>query len=35
MTAAEYKFPNPPPTKPQWLALAQGVFNSQALRWNT
>lgn len=35
MTAAEFKFPNPPPDQPQWLALAQGVWNSQALRWNT
>lgn len=35
MTAAEYKFPNPPPTEPQWLALAQGVWNSQAMRWST
>lgn len=34
MTAAEYKFPNPPPDQPQWLALAQGVWNSQQLRWN-
>ncbi|KAL7930472.1 glycoside hydrolase family 76 protein [Trichoderma chlorosporum] len=33
MTAAEYKFPNPPPDQPQWLALAQGVFNTQAARW--
>ena len=33
MTAAEYKFPNPPADKPQWLALAQGVWNSQQLRW--
>jgi mannan endo-1,6-alpha-mannosidase len=35
MTAAEYKFPNPPADKPQWLALAQGVWNSQQLRWDT
>lgn len=34
MTAAEYKFPNPPSDEPQWLALAQGVWNSQQLRWN-
>lgn len=34
MTAAEYKFPNPPDDEPQWLALAQGVWNSQQLRWN-
>lgn len=30
MTAAENKFPNPPEGKPQWLALAQGVFHTQA-----
>ena len=35
MMAAERRFPNPPPDQPQWLALAQGVFNSQAARWNT
>ncbi|KAI5242962.1 mannan endo-1,6-alpha-mannosidase [Aureobasidium subglaciale] len=34
MSAAELKFPNPPSDKPQWLALAQAVFNSQALRWD-
>ncbi|KAK2804922.1 hypothetical protein FQN50_006432 [Emmonsiellopsis sp. PD_5] len=33
MTAAEDKFPDPPEDKPQWLALAQAVFNSQAPRW--
>ncbi|KAK5662432.1 hypothetical protein OQA88_8343 [Cercophora sp. LCS_1] len=30
MLAAENKFPNPPEDKPQWLALAQAVFNTQA-----
>ncbi|KAG5984441.1 hypothetical protein E4U55_004785 [Claviceps digitariae] len=35
MTAAEYKFPDPPQDKPQWLALAQAVFNTQAARWDT
>ncbi|WEW59206.1 glycoside hydrolase family 76 protein [Emydomyces testavorans] len=35
MTAAERNFPNPPASKPQWLSLAQGVFNSQAARWDT
>ncbi|KAK4232372.1 family 76 putative glycoside hydrolase [Podospora fimiseda] len=35
MTAAEYKFPNPPSDKPQWLALAQAVFNTQAARWDS
>ena len=34
MSAAEYRFPNPPPDQPQWLALAQGVWNSQVLRWD-
>ncbi|KAI9708229.1 MAG: hydrolase 76 protein [Bogoriella megaspora] len=34
MTAAEYKFPNPPDGQPQWLALAQAVFNLQAGRWD-
>ena len=35
MTAAEYGFPDPPADGPQWLALAQAVFNSQAARWDT
>ena len=35
MDAAELKFPNPPATSPQWLALAQAVFNLQAGRWDT
>lgn len=35
MSAAEQKFPDPPADKPQWLALAQGVFNTQASRWDT
>lgn len=45
MTAAELNFPNPPSSQPQWLALAQAVFNSQysrldsvcggGLRWQT
>lgn len=34
MSAAEYKFQNPPDDKPQWLALAQAVFNTQAARWD-
>ncbi|KAI0130225.1 family 76 glycosyl hydrolase [Xylariales sp. AK1849] len=34
MTAAEYKFPDPPEGKPQWLAIAQSVFNTQAARWD-
>ncbi|MCJ1414902.1 hydrolase 76 protein [Xylographa parallela] len=35
MSAAEQNFPNPPSDQPQWLALAQAVFNSQAMRWDT
>ncbi|KAI9674599.1 MAG: hydrolase 76 protein [Trizodia sp. TS-e1964] len=34
MSAAELKYPDPPSDQPQWLALAQAVFNSQALRWD-
>lgn len=34
MSAAEAKFPNPPEDQPQWLALAQAVFNTQAPRWD-
>jgi mannan endo-1,6-alpha-mannosidase len=34
LTAAEHKFPDPPKDQPQWLALAQGVFNTQAPRWD-
>lgn len=30
MSAAELKFPDPPADQPQWLALAQAVFNVQA-----
>ena len=35
MSAAEYNFSNPDPSQPQWLALAQAVFNQQASRWDT
>ncbi|PSS03176.1 glycosyl hydrolase family 76-domain-containing protein [Coniella lustricola] len=35
LSAAEYNFPNPPPDQPQWLALAESVFSSQAARWDT
>ncbi|KAJ9155486.1 Glycoside hydrolase family 76 protein [Pleurostoma richardsiae] len=35
MSAAEYNFDNPPAGQPQWLALAQAVFNTQAPRWDT
>ncbi|QDS74119.1 hypothetical protein FKW77_009861 [Venturia effusa] len=34
MTAAEYNFPNPDSSLPQWLALAQAVFNTQVPRWD-
>lgn len=34
MSAAETRFPNPGPEEPQWLALAQAVFNTQAHRWD-
>lgn len=33
MTAAELGFPDPPSDKPQWLALAQGVYNVQEGKW--
>ena len=32
MLAAELNFPNPPSDKPQWLAMAQAVFNTQVPR---
>ncbi|KAK4145387.1 glycosyl hydrolase family 76-domain-containing protein [Dichotomopilus funicola] len=35
LSAAETNFQNPPDGKPQWLALAQAVFNTQAARWET
>lgn len=35
MDAAESNFRNPPSGQPQWLALAQAVFNSQVPRWET
>jgi mannan endo-1,6-alpha-mannosidase len=34
MTAAETKFPDPPAGNFGWLALAQGVFNTQVARWD-
>jgi len=34
MSAAEYNFPHPEPDEPQWLGLAQAVFNTQAARWD-
>lgn len=33
MAAAEKNFPDPPEGQPQWLSLAQAVFNTQAWRW--
>lgn len=33
MAAAEANFPDPPAGKPQWLALAQAVFNEYVVRW--
>lgn len=34
MSAAERNFPNPPSDQPQWLSLAQAVFNTQTARWD-
>ncbi|OCK84769.1 glycoside hydrolase family 76 protein [Lepidopterella palustris CBS 459.81] len=34
LSAAENNFPNPLPPQPQWLALAQAVFNRQVSRWD-
>ncbi|KAI4852378.1 mannan endo-1,6-alpha-mannosidase [Aureobasidium sp. EXF-8845] len=34
MSAAEVHYPNPPDAEPQWLALAQAVFNTQAAVWD-
>ncbi|KAI0491108.1 glycoside hydrolase family 76 protein [Xylaria cf. heliscus] len=34
MSAAENNFPNPPEDQPQWLALAQAVFNEYVGRWD-
>ncbi|KAI0515476.1 glycoside hydrolase family 76 protein [Xylaria bambusicola] len=34
MSAAENNFPNPPADQPQWLALAQAVFNEYVDRWD-
>lgn len=35
MLAAETNFQNPDSSDPQWLALAQAVFNTQAERWDS
>ena len=34
MTAAELLFPDPPADQPQWLALAQAVYNTQLARFD-
>ncbi len=34
MAATERNFTNPPSYDPQWLSLAQAVFNTMALRWD-
>jgi mannan endo-1,6-alpha-mannosidase len=34
MSAAENKLPDPPADQPQWLALAQSLFNQWASRWD-
>lgn len=34
LAAAERGYPDPPKDKPQWLALAQAVFNRQVGRWD-
>jgi mannan endo-1,6-alpha-mannosidase len=34
LTAAETNFENPSSTQPQWIALAQGVFNDYVTRWD-
>lgn len=34
LSAAERGFPDPPADQPQWLALAQAVFNRQTSRWD-
>jgi mannan endo-1,6-alpha-mannosidase len=33
LSAVESGFPDPPPGEPQWLDLAEGVFNTQWPRW--
>ncbi|KAK9239591.1 glycoside hydrolase [Lipomyces kononenkoae] len=35
MTAAERNFTNPDSSQPQWLALAEAVFDTMAARWDT
>ncbi|EFY87936.1 glycosyl hydrolase family 76 protein [Metarhizium acridum CQMa 102] len=33
-SAAENKYPDPPPVKPGWLELTQAVFNHSVARWD-
>ncbi|KAL4932537.1 glycoside hydrolase family 76 protein [Aspergillus undulatus] len=35
MSAAERNFPRPPGDGPDWLAMVQAAFNTQAWRWDT
>jgi mannan endo-1,6-alpha-mannosidase len=35
LSAVESGFPSPPSDQPQWLALAEAVFNTQWPRWET
>ena len=35
LTAAELNFPDPPADQPQWLALAQGVYNVQMTKFDS
>uniref|UniRef100_A0A0D2XL04 Mannan endo-1,6-alpha-mannosidase n=1 Tax=Fusarium oxysporum (strain Fo5176) TaxID=660025 RepID=A0A0D2XL04_FUSOF len=35
MSAAEHKYPDPPASQPQWIALVQAVFNEYVSRWDT
>ena len=34
MSAVERQFPSPPSSSPQWLSLAEAVFNDLASRWD-
>ncbi|TKA65244.1 hypothetical protein B0A49_07963 [Cryomyces minteri] len=34
MSAAEYGYPDPPSSSPQWLSLAEAVFNIMVPRWD-
>jgi mannan endo-1,6-alpha-mannosidase len=35
LSAVEYGYPAPPADQPQWLALAEAVWNTQVVRWDT